>query len=78
MTRLTRLIRQKQFHLFIFCLQVLLIEWPILSVSAARGLRSVFVYLFTIWAFFILILFLLHKSSLDEASEKDRGVDGDD
>ena len=62
MRSLARLLRQPAFHIFVFCLLFMLINWPFLAISATNGLQSIFLYLFVLWPILILLLFLIQKS----------------
>jgi len=68
------LLRQPGFHLFVFCLLFMLGNWPFLAIPGRNGLMGIFVYLFVIWAIFILLLFLIQRSLRGTAS----GEDGDE
>lgn len=74
MRRLVQLLRQPEFHIFIFCLLLLLANWPFLAISAKKGLVSIFTYLFVLNAILILLLFLIQRSVGGSVS----GEDGDD
>jgi len=77
MTRLRQLLRQPEFHIFLCCLLFILINWPFLSIYAKKGLMSLFVYLFVLWALFIVLLFIVHgiltRPDSDESGDEDRG-----
>lgn len=66
------LLRQHEFHLFIFCLLFILIDWPFLDISARHGLIPTFKYLFGLWGLFIFLLFLVQRALNSSASD---GID---
>jgi small-conductance mechanosensitive channel len=70
------LLRQPEFHLFVFCLLFMLINWPFLAISAKSGLMSIFLYLFAIWSILILLLFLIQRSLRGNGSGEDRDKKG--
>jgi len=70
------LLRQPEFHLFVFCLLFMLINWPFLAISAKSGLMSIFMYLFVIWSMLILLLFLIQRSLRGNGSGEDRDKKG--
>jgi len=74
MMKLKQLLRQPEFHLFVFCLLFMLCNWPFLSIAGSHGLMGIFVYLFVVWAALILLLFFIQRSLRGTAS----GEDGDE
>jgi hypothetical protein len=62
MKRLLELLRQTEFHIFLFFLLFMLMDWPFLAVAAEGGLASMFMFLYGLWAVVILLLFLIQKS----------------
>jgi hypothetical membrane protein len=56
------MLRQVEFHIFLFVLLFILIDWPFLAISANHGLPAVFSYLFVLWSLFILLLFLVSRA----------------
>lgn len=70
------MLRQPEFHLFVFCLLFMLINWPFLAISAKSGLMSIFMYLFVIWSMLILLLFLIQRSLRGNGSGEDRDKKG--
>jgi hypothetical protein len=73
MKRYLQLLRQPEFHTFVFCLMLLLMNWPFLAISGRNGLASIFIYLFVTWSILILLLFVIQRSLRGNAS----GEDGD-
>jgi len=74
MMRLKQVLRQPEFHAFLFLFLFLLGNWPFLSIAGSNGLMSLFLFLFVVWAVFILLLFLVQRSLRRDAS----GEDGDE
>lgn len=62
------LLRQPEFHIFVFCVLFLLLNWPFLAISAQSGLLSIFRYLFALWSMLILLLFLIQRSLRGKSS----------
>lgn len=75
--RLAQLLRQPEFHIFLCALLLLLSNWPFLGISAKHGLMSIYLYLFTLWALFILLLFLIQMTLKDDPSGKNGDDEGD-
>ena len=71
MRRLVGLFRQPEFHIFLFCLMLILANWPFLAVAGGNGLKSMFLYLYGLWSALILVLFLIQKSNRSKASDED-------
>ena len=69
------MLRQPEFHLFVFCLLFMLINWPFLAISA-KSVMSIFMYLFVIWSMLILLLFLIQRSLRGNGSGEDRDKKG--
>jgi hypothetical protein len=70
------LLRQPEFHIFLFCLLFILINWPFLAISTENGLMSSFVYLFLLWAILIILMFLIQRSLRDKASGEEKDDEG--
>ena len=78
MKRHAQLLRQPEFHIWLFCILFLLSNWPLLAVSASSGLMSIFCYLFVLWSISIVLLFLIQRSLRRNApSEEGDGEGGD-
>ena len=71
MRRLFVLFRQPEFQIFLFCLMLVLANWPFLAVAGGNGLKSMFLYLYGLWSALILVLFLIQKSNRSKASDED-------
>ena len=71
MRRLVGLFRQPEFHIFLFCLMLILANWPFLAVAGGNGLKSMILYLYGLWSVLILILFLIQKSNRGKADDDD-------
>ena len=63
------LFQQKEFWIYLFLLGILLLNWPILSLTEGKsgilGLPLIFVYLTSIWLVIIILLFLFEWWSSD-------------
>jgi hypothetical protein len=70
------MLRQVEFHIFLFFLLFLMVEWPLLAVPSDNGLLSIFCYLFLIWASFIFLLFLIQRTLQGTASRDERDNEG--
>jgi uncharacterized membrane protein len=75
MEKLSKIIQQREFQIFLFCLCVLAYVWPFLALDIKAHLTVFYVYLFTAWAAIILILFLISKSDGNRSSEKKKKDD---
>jgi hypothetical protein len=62
MGRFKALLRQKDFHVLLFHVCLVLFGWPIVSFDSIERVRAMFVYLFLVWAVVILLLFLVGRS----------------
>jgi len=71
MRRLFGLFRQPEFQIFLFCLMLILANWPFLAVAGGNGLTNMFLYLYGLWSVLILILFLIQKSCRGKADDDD-------
>jgi hypothetical protein len=71
MERLGALLRQKEFHALLFCLCVVLMNWPFVEFSDVGRLKAVFIYLFLAWSFIIFLLFLVSRSLRNPPPDED-------
>lgn len=78
MTRLVQLLRQVGFHLLVFCILFLLINWPFLAISGRHGLVSIFRYLFVLWSILILLLFIIQRGLRGTVSGENGDEEGGD
>jgi hypothetical protein len=63
MSKLARQFSKPAFHLLLFCVCVALISWPFLTIADRTNLPwAMIAYLFCVWAFMILLLFLVGRS----------------
>lgn len=62
MGRIKDLFRQKDFHVLLFHLCLVLFGWPIVSFDSLERVRAMFVYLFVVWALVIFLLFIVSRS----------------
>jgi hypothetical protein len=63
MRRLRALLGQSEFHIFLFCLTLILFARPLLVMSSGGGPESIFLSLYVPWAIIIFLLFLAARSS---------------
>jgi formate hydrogenlyase subunit 4 len=75
MERIGNLLRQKEFHLLLFFVCVVLFSWPIVSFSDLERLKTMFVYLFVTWALLIPVKFLVSRTL--EAGAETKPADSD-
>ncbi|MEZ4525959.1 MAG: hypothetical protein R2941_08590 [Desulfobacterales bacterium] len=43
--------------ILVFCLGLLLLNWPVLSIAGSREADDFFLYLFSVWIFLIVLIF---------------------
>jgi hypothetical protein len=71
MKRLKDLLRQAEFQILLFLFGIFPFSWPILGVLENKHPLAVALYLFAGWAGFILLLFLVSRSTGENASERE-------
>jgi hypothetical protein len=50
------------FHLFLFCLFLIVLSWPFLTIADRQSPQYVmFIYLFFVWSLTIVLLFIIGK-----------------
>lgn len=62
MNRLTSLLRQREFSVWLFFVSLILFGRPLVEYSDVGLISSMFVYLFVAWALVIVILFFRARS----------------
>ena len=67
MRRFSHLLRQPEFHLFLFCLGLILLNWPFLAIFQGRAPELLFVYLLSVWAIAVILLFLIARACRSRA-----------
>jgi hypothetical protein len=68
MEKLINLLKKPEFHILLYCLSLLLFNWPVLTIfENARW--ALFYYLFCIWGAFILVLFFVATNLLNQNSK---------
>ena len=77
MGKLKRLLRQSDFQLFLFLIFSILLNWPFIAVYDKNGTTGMFVYLVTIWAFIIGLLFFISRSLDSNSSGHDGSGKGE-
>ena len=76
MKRFSHLLRQPEFHLFLFCLGLVLLNWPFLAIFQGRAPELLFVYLLSVWAIAVILLFLIARACRNRAvSDHDQSQD---
>ncbi len=69
MERLRNLFRQREFHMLLFCLAMVLVSWPLVSFSDVDRLKAMYVYLFLVWGLIIMLLFAVSRSLVDASKQ---------
>jgi hypothetical protein len=71
--RLKVLFRQKDFHVLLFHVCLVLFGWPVVSFHSIERVQAMFIYLFLVWAAVIFLLFLVSRSvDVGDPSEESR------
>ncbi len=77
MKKLKNLLRQQEFHAFVFCLCLILFSYPLLIMTNIGHPKSVYFSLFIPWATIIVGLFFISRSyvkiSSDEVQDREDG-----
>ena len=76
MRRHVQLLRQPEFHIFLFFILFLLLNWPFTSVAGANGLMSLFIYLYAVGFVTVFLFFLIQRTLRDTPTHKDRNQKG--
>lgn len=71
MRRVRGLFRQPEFQILLFCILLVLANWPFLAIAGGNGLMSTFLYVYGLWMVLILTLFLTQKSIRGKESDQD-------
>jgi hypothetical protein len=66
MKRLNHLLRQPEFQVFLFCLGLVLLNWPFLAIFQGKRPEALFLYLLLVWTIAVVILFLIARSCRSE------------
>jgi hypothetical protein len=77
MKRLKALFRQTEFHILLFFMCLFLFDWPLATMAGVDQLDTMFVYLFTMWAIVIFLLFLVGRSQRTSEDPEDGQVRSD-
>lgn len=72
MDRLKKMLRQKEFHIFVVCLFSILFSWPFIAIPEKKGPTGIFIYLLLVWGIMIVLLFFMSRSF----GKKTKGEDG--
>lgn len=59
MNRIRRLLRHSEVLLLVSWLGFVLFNWPLLGLFNLKSLEDIFLYLFLMWAIFILVLIII-------------------
>ena len=70
MRRLRALLGQSEFHIFLFCLSLILFARPLLVMSNNGSPGAVFLSLYIPWAIIIFLLFLAARSSASAPADQ--------
>lgn len=62
-------------HIVLFCLVLLLIGWPIVTIADASGDGGTFFYLYGVWASVVVVLFVMSRRLTSEVPERPRELD---
>ena len=62
MEKLSNILRQPGFHLWLFSFCLFLFSWPILKIPEKPLNETLFIYLFVVWSIIVLLLFLIAAS----------------
>jgi hypothetical protein len=67
-------LKKPELHLFVFCLSLVLLTWPLITITNETISAGIFIYLFLVWCIMVLLLFLIAIShnirGLDETEER--------
>jgi hypothetical protein len=78
MKRIRNLFRQFEFHIFLFALFFFLFNWPFLGIFHAERGEGIFIYLISVWAVAITMLYLIGKCCGGSLPEENGARQGDD
>lgn len=70
MDRIRNLYRLPAFHGFLACLGFILFSWPIVTIVDERRGEAPFIYLFTVWALLIILMYFLARSLAVRVEDK--------
>jgi hypothetical protein len=77
MKRIRALLGQKDFHVLLFHICLVLFGWPVVSFHTLDRLQAMFIYLFLVWGSVILLLFLVSRSvGESDPSQEPPGSEG--
>lgn len=68
--RLKHLLRQAEFHGFLFVLVLLVFSWPFFGSAGTPPPGSLFLYLFLPWGIVIFLLFIISQSLTTSSSSE--------
>jgi len=74
--KLRKFLIQPEIHIFLFCIFVILLCLPLLTIAGQNSPVLMFIYLFPIWGFLIALLYLINRM-LGNASGGTGGERGD-
>ncbi|HYA14331.1 MAG TPA: hypothetical protein VEF33_08325 [Syntrophales bacterium] len=78
MKKLRKMLRQKEFYIFLACFFANLFNWPFLAVPENYGPSGLFIYLLLVWAIMIALLFFISRSfSENIKGERKKGGEAD-
>ena len=67
-----KLLRLKEFHIFLACFFANLFNWPFLAVPEKYGPLGLFIYLLLVWVIMIVLLFIISRSFKENTEGKDK------
>lgn len=66
---ISNLFRKQGFHFLLFCLGIILFNWPFLSIAEETHGNFLFIYLFLVWAVIIFLSFSIARSHMSNISD---------
>jgi hypothetical protein len=76
MRRIRLLMGQRDFHVLLFHVCLVLFGWPVVSFQTLERLQAMFIYLFLVWGAVIFLLFLVSRSVDTEDPSREASGDG--
>lgn len=64
-------------QVFLFVVGLVVFNWPMIAIAAAKGSAPLFVYLFVAWILFIAVLWMIIRLVARAANSKQAGRSGD-
>lgn len=70
MIKIRNVLKLPAFHLLLFCLFLVLLGWPILTIPDSAHNEALFIYLFLVWGAVIFMALLVNGSLKDQEPVK--------